>query len=211
MKNVSIPSAGASTMAVLGSGPSMKQRDADLLHIAGIPCIAVNNTFRMAPWAWMLYAADVEWWALPANADAHRFAGFKVSCQSVRGVHMLRNAGKEGWSDAADCLHTYGNSGAQALQIAAKAGATRVLLLGFDMAGGHWHPEHQAPLRTTLRDTYDVWVSRFPLLAGHLAAKGVDVVNCSPGSALTCFRCSTLDQELATRPELAALQPALQA
>lgn len=184
------------TVAVLASGHSMSQRVADRLHIAGVPCIAVNTTFKLAPWAWALYAADVEWWGHPSNASAHQFEGLRISCQPVKGVHMLRNAGTVGYSDDRDCVHTLGNSGAQAMQIAIKSGAARVLLCGFNMGGKHWHEEHPPGLRSTAPEVYQRWIERMEGVAPLIAQRGVDVVNCTPASALTCFRQSTLDEEL---------------
>jgi hypothetical protein len=107
------------TVAVLASGPSMSQAVADAVHAAGIPAIVTNDTFRLAPWAQILYAADTEWWG--HTAGAKDFAGLKVSCQAVPGVLMLHNAGNVGYSPDPACVHTYGNSGAQAIQVAAKA------------------------------------------------------------------------------------------
>lgn len=184
------------TVAVLASGPSMSQGVADQVHIAGIPAIAVNTTFKLAPWAWMLYAADTEWWQHPDNAGAHGFAGLRVSCQAVKGVHLLRNAGQVGFSTSADCVHTLGNSGAQAMQIAIKTGAAKVLLLGMDMGGDHWHGEHPPGLRRTIAETYIKWVERITAAAPAIQATGAEVVNCTPCSALKCFRMSTLDDEL---------------
>ncbi|MBI3150079.1 MAG: hypothetical protein HYZ17_16365 [Betaproteobacteria bacterium] len=173
------------TVAVLASGPSMSQDVADRVRAAGIPAIVVNNTFRLAPWADILYAADAKWW--DATPDAMRFAGLKVSCEPVRGAMSLRNAGKLGYSDEPDCVHTFGNSGAQAIQIGAKAGGARILLFGFDMRGGHWHGEHQKPLRNTTPASFERWAADMQTLAVALAQRGVAVINCTPGSALRCF------------------------
>jgi hypothetical protein len=184
------------TVAVLASGPSMSQAVADAVHAAGIPAIVTNDTFRLAPWAQILYAADTEWWG--HTAGAKDFAGLKVSCQAVPGVLMLHNAGNVGYSPDPACVHTYGNSGAQAIQVAAKAGAARILLCGFDMHGCHWHGAHAAPLRTTSQDLYRRWVERMSLhLAGALEDQRVDVINCTPSSALKCFRVQPLEQALA--------------
>jgi hypothetical protein len=180
------------TVAVLASGPSMTCYAADLLRAARLPAIVVNTTHRLAPWAWALYAADCEWWLHPSNADALGFQGLKVSCQPVTpAVLQLRIAGRTGYDDAQDCVHTYSNSGAQAVQIAAKSGASRILLLGFDMHrnnGDHWHGAHPPGLRNTTDALYVKFVAQYAELAPHLAARGVDVVNCSEGSALTAFR-----------------------
>lgn len=198
------------TVAILASGPSMSQAVADAVRAAGIPAIAVNSTFSLAPWADMLYAADAEWWLHPDNRDALAFAGLRVTCRvPVNGVHCLRDSGADGFDPDPGYLRTGSNSGYQALHVAAHAGAARVLLCGFDMRrtkdGCHWHGAHPTPLRETTDETYAKWVRRFETIAGPLASRVVDVANVTPGSALTCFRVARLEEELASCPEHAAV------
>lgn len=192
------------TVAVLASGESMSQAVADGVKKAGIHAIVINSTFRLAPWANMLYAADTQWWGHPENVDAHEFGGLKVSCQYVHGVLQLRHTGHSGFDDDAGAVRTGGNSGYQAVHIAVHAGASKVLLFGLDMGGGHWHGEHPAVLERTIPETYERWIGRFGGLAKILEARGVDVVNCSPVSRLKCFRRSTLEKEVAACAEPAA-------
>lgn len=194
----------------------MSQAIADAVLAAGVPAIAINASFRLAPWAWMLYAADSEWWAHEANRDAHAFAGLKVTCRvPVAGVHMLRDSGSTGFDPDPAFVRTGNNSGHQAVHIAAHAGAARILLAGFDMRkagdGDHWHGAHPQGLRETTAETYARWVERFEPMARALADRGVDVVNCTPGSALRCFRRARLEDELASRVEPAPQQPSLPA
>jgi hypothetical protein len=153
------------TVAILASGPSMSQAAADRVRADGIPAIVVNSTFRLAPWADLLYGADAKWWQ--HTPRARQFAGTKVSCEPVLGVLNLRNAGKVGYSD--------------------KGGAARILLYGFDMHGSHWHGEHPKPLRATSPGTFDQWVGLMETLAAEMAKRSIEVVNCTPGSALKCF------------------------
>jgi hypothetical protein len=183
------------TVGVLASGSSMTAAAADAVRAAGVPAIAINTTFRLAPWAAMLYAADAAWWQQTPGAMA--FAGLKVTMEDVRGVHRIGRAGTVGYTDDTAVLHTYSNSGAQAIQVAAKAGARRILLLGMDMQGGHWHGEHPKPLRNTEPELYAIWRGRFPVLAEALAARGVEVLNCSPDSALECWPKVSLEDALA--------------
>jgi hypothetical protein len=171
------------TVAILGGGPSLTPQAANLAARSG-PTIAINNSFALAPCD-MLYAADAEWWA--HTPDALSYAGLKVSVSRVKGVNHIRNAGVVGYSDDPDCVYSYGNSGAQAIQVAAKAGARTVLLYGFDMRPGHWHSGHKAPLVQATPETYIRWLDRFDKLATALKARGVEVLNCSPGSALKSF------------------------
>lgn len=199
------------TVAVLASGESMSQAVADQVRAADVPAIAINTTFRLAPWAWMLYAADQQWWDHPDYRDARGFAGLKVSCEPAAGILRMENTGTTGFDPMPWRLRTGGNGGYQGMHIAVHAGARRILLCGFDMHGGHWHPEHHHTLKQTQPDTYERWLRRFADVAPVLERMGLDVVNCTPGSALTCFRRADLESELATSPEPAAREPALPA
>jgi hypothetical protein len=187
------------TVAVMASGPGMTQKVADEVYAAGVPAIVVNSTYRLAPWAQMLYAADPEWWLYESNRTALKFPGLRVSCQPVAGVHQLRNSGIHGFDPDPACVRTGGNSGYQALHVAAHAGAARVLLCGFDMqetrGEAHWHGKHPHGLRNTPAETYARWRDRFAAMAPILAERGVDVVTVTP-SALTCFRSGDLQTEL---------------
>lgn len=189
------------TVAILASGPSMSQAVADQVHAAGVSAIAINTTFRLAPWADMLYACDPEWWQHPQHADALAFPGLRVSLGgNVVGVNRLHNSGATGIDRQPGCVRTGGNSGYQAIQVALHGGATRVLLCGFDMTGrrgAHWHGSHPAGLRGTQEETFEVWRRRFAAAAPLLEAAGLEVVNCTPGSALTCFRLEPLEEALA--------------
>lgn len=179
------------TVAILASGPSMSQAVADDVRARGLPAIAINSTFRLAPWAAMLYAADPAWWEHRSNVDAHQFAGLRVSCMRTRGVLYLHPSGRDGFDPDPAALRHGGNSGYQALHIAVAAGAARVELHGFDMRGCHWHGPHPEGLLVTQPEHYAKWIASFDGLAPLLRAIGVEVVNRTPGSALTCFPMET--------------------
>jgi hypothetical protein len=183
------------TVAVLASGPSMTPRVAEAVR--SIPTIVINDSFREAPWAALLYAADEEWWRL--NPDAHAFAGLKASVASVPGVRLLRNTGSSGFDPEPGCIRTGSNSGYQGVHIAAQAGARRILLCGFDMSaakGAHWFGEHQRGLINTSPETYQRFIGRFDSLKVELDRIGVEVLNCTPDSALKCFPMVSLDDAL---------------
>ena len=188
------------TVAILCSGESMTQEAANQVRAARLPAIAINTTFRLAPWADILYGADAAWWH--QTPDARSFAGLRVSMEPVDGVLQVGRVGRVGFGDHPDGLYTLCNSGAQALQIAVKAGAARILLLGMDMTGGHWHGPHAAPLRDTHEDMYPVWCDLLTQYAQALCARGgPEIVNCSPVSRLMCWPRMSLEDALA-RAEL---------
>lgn len=183
---------------VLASGPSMSQSVADMVrYVPALRVIAVNNTFRLAPWADMLYACDERWWAVNSK-EALAFHGLKVSCEDARfkEVLMLKNTGSQGFDPDPGNIRTGGNSGYQAVHIAAHAGVRRILLCGFDMKGGHWHPEHKTPLREPSDACFMRWVRAFVDLADELKRRGIEVWNCTPDSALECFPSVALDDAL---------------
>lgn len=183
------------TVAILASGPSMSRALADRVHAAGLPAIVINDTYRLAPWADMLYAADEAWWQ--QYPDALAFEGLKVSVGQVRGVLELSNSGVTGFDPNPANLRTGSNSGYQALHIAVHAGAKRVLLCGFNMTGRHWFGGHPASLVNTSEHLYDKFRRNFETILPALAERGIEVLNCTFGSALKCFQMRDLDDELA--------------
>ena len=183
------------TVAILASGPSMSQSVADTVR-GRCAVIAINDTYKLAPWADMLYACDRDWWKV--NPHAMAFSGLKVSMQPVDGVLQVQNGGRIGFDSRPTHIKNGSNSGYQALHLAAHMGASRVLLCGYDMrmVGGktHWFGEHEGILRKA--SPYIDWRGNFAVLAPELAARGVQVVNCTPGSGLECFQLADLDASL---------------
>lgn len=185
------------TVAVLASGASMSLQVAEQVRAAGVPAVVVNETFRLALWAPLLYAADADFWR--ARPEALAFGGHKVTAsRSVESelVRVLQVDGAEGFTPDPTRIRTGGNGGFAALHIAMQAGARRVLLCGLDLRGEHWHGRHGAPLRNPTPELFGLWRAAFSSLVAPARERGVDVVNCSPGSALTCFRSGDLASEL---------------
>ncbi len=182
------------TVAVLASGPSMSQGVVDEVFASGAPTIVVNNTFLLAPWADMLYAADAAWWH--AHPAAAQFSGLRVTVQDVRGTLKLRCSGPAGFDPHPSAVRSGGHSGHQAVHIAMHAGARRILLCGFDMRGTHWHGQHAEPLRNTEQGAYGRWAERFAELREPAAERDIEIINCTPDSALTCFPTMSLAEAL---------------
>ena len=181
-------------VAILASGPSMSQAVADKCR--QFRTIAINNTFRLAPWADMLYAADALWWMF---TEWQGFAGLKVTCDetATNDVLHVRHTGPQGFDPDPSCVKTGSNSGYQAIHIAAHAGCKRILLCGYDMRGGHWHEPHRRPLRDHGEGIYARWIPAFDTLKPELDKRWIEVINCTPGSALKCFPMMSLDEACA--------------
>ena len=123
------------------------------------------------------------------------FGGQKSTIETSGGnvaddrVHMLRNRDgvrNHGYGLSLDpkYLVTGRNSGFQALNMAVLAGAKRILLLGFDGRPGHFHGGHPRP---TPNAVYPLYREAMKEAAEPLRKAGVEVLNCTPGSAVDTF------------------------
>jgi hypothetical protein len=104
------------------------------------------------------------------------------------GLNWILGRGQPGLGR--DCVHFGGNSGYQAMNLAYLWGAKRIVLLGFDCQNvngqAHWFGQHPPQLNRV--QPFQIWINHFNHLAKELEAEGVEVINCSPDTALECFR-----------------------
>jgi hypothetical protein len=188
------------TWFLLASGPSMCAEDAEAVRGRGI-VLVINNTIELAPWADVLYSADPSWW----QHYGERVAGFRGRRVGLRlhgqpdDVEQLPYRMGEGLG--LDIINSGNNSGFQAINFAFLEGATRIVLLGYDMqhTGGrhHWHADHPRPLGNFVPGMPELCQPKFTALARDLDARGVHVINASRETALTCFTRQPLAEVLA--------------
>lgn len=184
---------------LLGGGPSLPILKLHKLRSEGA-VIAINDAFRVAPWADVLYFADTRWWQWNHD-EASQFKGKKYSRWAgtkhpdVTGVERVHGCDLPLSEDlgfvAGKC------SGANAINLAYLMGATTIVLLGFDGGGGNWHNNHQVAAD---QDQYArKFIPALDRMAEALDRRGVRVINTSLDSTLTCFEKMPLDQVLAQR------------
>lgn len=201
-----IPDWSGQTVYVVASGQSA----ADIVpHIPpAARVIAVNRSYELVPQADILYGADTGFWLVYPAARA--FAGLKLCpdihvkriCSAVQVVQIKRH--KSTMQYERDMVRAPpgvigfgGNSGFQAVNIAAQTRPARICLVGFDYVGSHWHPDHPPGLRNPGPGQLRWWCAELDRQAPLLASWGIDVVNLSPISALRGFcraDCRLLDQ-----------------
>lgn len=191
------------------SGPSLSLEQCALAMDAqrhGWRIIVTNNTWQRIPSADILYAADAKWFDvyLPAVRDGFRGELWTQDRPSAEkyGLHHIHAVRGDGLPKEPDRICQGSNSGHQVIGLAARLGALRIVLLGFDMSRApdgkrHWHDDHVAPLGNGDPAS---WVVRFTRLADDLAACGIDVSNATLRTALTQFRREPLDVALGLVP-----------
>jgi hypothetical protein len=163
--------------------------------------IAINSSYKLAPWADVLYAADAKWWDWEHGAPAFHGPKYSIAASDPvtwPDVQVLQNTGPLGLELEPTGLRTGFNSGYQAIGLAVHLGAARILLLGYDLSPApdgrtHWHGDH--PDRQP--SPYGAMIEAFPSLVEPLAALNIEVVNCSRRTALGVFPRAPLEDEIA--------------
>lgn len=165
---------------LLGPGPSMNRDLAD--RVRGNRVCVVGNAYEVAPWADMLVANDIRWWQ--NHPKAHEFAGRKLSANQIKGVERLKP----------NTFGSLSNSGVLGLDAVRNEGATKVVMLGFDMHGTHFFGPYtngctntSEKRRTIHKQQFATWGRRNPT---------VEVVNATEGTQLKCFPIARLDEVL---------------
>lgn len=176
-----------SQWALLAPGPSASAEQAAQAHARGLHIGVVNNAFELWPQAYFIAATDGAWWR--KNPAAKELPGRKFTMHSVPDVERVK---------VIPALNTICNSGVLALEVAKMLGATRIELYGVDMRGSHFFGPYENGLRNTQPHQRLQHLKQYAKWAK--ANRDIEVINCTPGSALTCFPMARLDETGISEP-----------
>lgn len=169
-----------SSWAIIASGPSLTQADCNLVEAVALPTIAVNNSWRMARFADVIYGGDDAWWQAYGN---------EIDIPARRVCFMRQTAARFSIEHHKGAAGSVICSGYQAVRWAISQGARRILLLGYDCdvsRGTHWHGDHRITGNPDARKVSG-WKKHFGALAVLAKVQRVEIINCSRETALTCF------------------------
>lgn len=190
---IEAPKWAGRTVVCIASGPSLTREDCELVRASGHPVVVTNTTFRMCPWADVVFAFDARWWKLYHEEVIATFRGRRF------GASMLCENYGANPSLGLPWFRIFNNSGACTISMAVGAGAAKVILLGFDCGVGpsgetHWHGKHPE----VLSDAASIagWPKHFERVAKYAREKGVEVVNCSRATRLDCWPRAALETVL---------------
>ncbi len=192
------------TVVCVASGPSLTADD--VAYCRGrAKVIAVKDSIRLAPWAECVYGAGGDsgaWWKINGPAlmwyDGLRYT---LDPAAEKWATVLTNTGFVGLESDPSGLKTGKNSGYQAINLAVHLGAARIVLLGFDMTDGpageqRWFGAHPWATRPW-RELGQMVAPIFETLVQPLADEGIEIINASRRTALTCFPRMSLAEALA--------------
>ena len=150
-----------------------------------------------------LYAADPHWWHYHEPEVSRNWEGecwsqdtnWEGEYPKLPGINLLQLQRSGGLSMTPGVIHSggQGSSGYQAVNLALLLGATTILLVGYDMhhrKGLHWFGAHPKEVNRNQSDP-QVFAKSYDSI--NPQAYGVDIINCTPGSAVTAFPFGCLD------------------
>jgi hypothetical protein len=194
------------TIAIVASGPSTKPKEVAQLH-GRLPIIAIKENVDILPAPEVVYGCDRAWWANARGLP--KFKGLKVTASGAvtteyPDVRLVKvTPFKEDdriFITEPGVLGSGGNSGFQALNLAVQFGATRILLVGFDMNSNHdlhWFGPAKGFGRSNPTEFNFVrWRRAYDVAAVTLRQLGVEVVNASPLTSLKSFPVLTIENTL---------------
>ena len=166
--------------------------------------IGVNVAYMIGTWIDMVFFGDSNFFLKQEHGLA-RFPGLKVSChpQTDRIVWIKYLAHdkthSKGISSNPRLVSWNQNSGAAAINVAAHAGAKRIILLGFDMSldkqgATHWHSIYRQGKKVI--PPFQKHLKGFPMIAIDARRMGIEILNASPESAIRCFKKVTVKEIL---------------
>lgn len=196
------------TVVLLGTGPSLCADDVNYVR-SKARVIAINSAVDLCPWADCLLAADFQWWRWTQGAP--QFAGLKFASDateprfwakapwgsSVQRIHCRPASNFETDPTRLGCPSTgHSSSGYLAINLAVHLGASRILLLGYDLMrgkqGAHFFGNYPSCVPPPLGDM----LKAFRHLVDPLKRLGIPVINCSRQTALTVFPRQSLELAL---------------
>lgn len=186
------------TVVIIGGGPSLT--DAQIREARRFRRIAVNDAFIKDPGADVVCWGDQKWFLGNRHELLKHEGEFKIGWRPVPEpadytIHLLKHAHSPPNISTDPGVVRACNSGVGAMNLAFLFGAKRILLIGFDMKQGeggrnNWHDRHKRfnRVRTSPEKYRQVFIPECGGAANFLGRAGVEVINCTPGSALRCFK-----------------------
>lgn len=192
--------------------------------------ITINDSWRLLPNGTKAvnYFCDAAWWSMQVQKNPRSVDGLTSFHDMIyRGnwitgsndpvftdhpqVNVLKLTGQRGLELDRGGLRHGSNSGYQAINLAVHLGAKRIVLLGYDMKVDslrtNWHNEVRTPAHAYAATIQQSMLPHFPSLIEPLKDLGVEVINATPNSDLTCFPMMSLEDALRVDPKLISCVP----
>lgn len=198
------------TVFVIGGGPSLKEMDWTPFRSRNV--VGCNDAYLLGDWVDFCYFGDERWHRI--HSQLPEFVNFKnprVTCRhDLLGkphIDHVLESWAESFVEKDSVVGWKGNTGASAVDFAWKLGASRIVLLGYDMKLGkdghfNWHRNLVHPFMNQktvhAEATLDKFIGQFVNLEEdrRKRAPGLEILNANPDSGLAVFRKVKLEDVL---------------
>jgi len=195
------------TVACIATGPSLNAEQVEIARRKGFDLYACNNAYLLAPDAALLYGCNYSWWRhywpQVQNLPAEKWTVNRRAAREF-GINLIAEKNARGLSTDPSVIHHGHGSGYSLVSMAHRSGAERIVLLGYDCRfapdyDGKHHEIGSSPRHFFGEYPHDMqhW-PHFMVKGGihvelvdlyrSIAQQGlVEVINCTPGSAIDAF------------------------
>lgn len=201
------------TVVLIGTGPSLSLEQISTAQRKGFPLFGCNNVWELCPLA-IHYACNLAWWDYYWSAELIESPAEKWTCnrEATRryGLNWVAEKNAPGLSTDPTVIHHGHGSGYTLLNLAYLMGAERIALLGYDMKYAadydgrsqqigsgprHYFGEYPGALQhwPKVSVKQGVHVELVELYRSVARQELVEIVNCTPDSAIDCFPKVSID------------------
>lgn len=197
----------------IGTGPSLTLGQIETARRKGFTLFGCNNVFREVPDLTLLYGCNAGWWDYywiqVREHSAEKWTTNRPAAEK-HGLNWVAECNAPGLSTSPDIIHHGHGSGFSLLNIAYLMGAERIVLLGYDMKYAPDYSGYNCAIGSGPRHYFGEYpevLQHWPKLQvkngihvelveqyASVARQGVvEIVNCTPDSAVTCFPMRDID------------------
>jgi hypothetical protein len=199
---------------LIATGPTLTLPQVEAARRRGFALAGCNNVWESVPDLELLYGCNLQWWRhyWSPQLAAHPAEKWTTNREAADafGLNWIAERNAPGLSTDPSIVHHGHGSGYTLLNLAYLMGATRIVLLGYSLRyapdydgrakriGGearHFFGEYPKELQhwpsAKVRD--GVHVELLDLYRSVAKQGLVEIVNCTPGSALDCFPRADID------------------
>ena len=202
------------TIVCIGTGPSLTVEQVQTARDKGFTLYACNNAIQLAPDAALLYSVNLAWWdhyyrdvaILPCQKWTTN-----IAAANKYDINWIAERNAPGLSEDPNVIHHGHGSGYSLVSMAHRNGAERIILLGYDMkyapdydgkahqigsSPRHFFGEYPHSMQhwPSVRVQKGIHVELLELYASIYAQGLVEVINCTPDSAIECFESADIGE-----------------
>lgn len=196
------------TIACIATGPSLTLQQVEIARAKGFVLFGCNRVWEIVPDLSVLYGCNEKFWAHYWDDDLASYPAEKWTTNRIAarkfGLNVIAERDARGLSNDPGRIHHGHGSGYSMLNLAYLMGASRIVLLGYDLryapdydgsekkAGStprHYFGEYPSDLlhwpKMSLKEGVHVGLIEYYRSVSKQSV--VEIINCTPGSALDCF------------------------